>query len=99
MTDTTELRAAITGLIGLAATEEEMLLASAPTGEDGSPDRWAAAPLVAHNAEFRQQQVVRLHAVLRGGTPPDFAETDHRSPDAYRRYCAGTRAEVTAASR
>ena len=99
MTDTTELRAAITGLIGLAATEEEMLLASAPTGEDGSPDRWAAAPLVAHNAEFRQQQVVRLHAVLRGGTPPDFAETDHRSPEAYRRYCAGTKADVTAASR
>ncbi len=76
-----------------------MLLASAPSGEDGSPDRWAAAPLIAHNAEFRQQQVARLHAVLRGGTPPDFAETDHGSPDTYRRYCAGTRAEVTAASR
>src|ERR1700721_2465764 len=99
MTDTTGLRTAITGVIGLAATEEKMLLASAPAGEDGSPDRWAAAPLVAHNAEFRQQQVARLHAVLRGGTPPDFAETDHRSPDAYRRYCAGTKAEVTAASR
>jgi hypothetical protein len=99
MTGTTELRAAITGLIGLAAAEEEMLLASAPNGEDGSPDRWAAAPLVAHNTEFRQQQVVRLHAVLRGGTPPDFAETDHRSPEAYRRYCADTQAEVTAASR
>lgn len=99
MTGITELRAAITGLIGLAATEEEMLLASTPNGEGGSPDRWAAAPLVAHNGEFRQQQVVRLHAVLRGGTPPDFAETDHRSPDAYRRYCAGTKAEVTAASR
>ena len=56
MTGTTELRAAITGLIGLAAAEEEMLLASAPNGEDGSADRWAAAPLVAHNAEFRQQQ-------------------------------------------
>ncbi len=99
MTGTTELRAAITGLIGLAATEEEMLLVSAPNGEDGSPDRWAAAPLVAHNAEFRQQQAVRLHAVLRGGTPPDFGETDHQSPDAYRRYCSGTKAEVTAASR
>ena len=99
MTGATELRAAVTGLIGLAAAEEEMLLASAPDGEDGSPDRWAATPLVAHNAEFRQQQVVRLNAVLRGGTPPDFAETDHRSPDAYRRYCAGTKAEVTAVSR
>src|SRR5690242_9756317 len=99
MTDTTELRAAITGLIGLAAAEEEMLLARTPNGEDGSPDRWAAVPLVAHNAEFRQQQVVRLHAVLRGGPPPGFAETDHRSPEVYRRYCAGTKAEVTAASR
>jgi hypothetical protein len=56
-----------------------MLLASTLNGEDGSPDRWAA-PLVAHNGEFRQQQVVRLHTVLRDGTPPDFAETDHRSP-------------------
>jgi hypothetical protein len=43
MTGTTELRAAITGLIGLAATEEEMLLATAPDGKDGSADRWAAA--------------------------------------------------------
>ena len=68
MTDTTRRPAAISGLIGLAATEEEMLLASALNGEDGSPDRWAA-PLVAHNGEFRQQQVVRLHAVLRDGTP------------------------------
>jgi hypothetical protein len=99
MTTSTDLRAAITGLIGLAATEEEMLLASTPDGDNGNPDRWAAAPLVAHNAEFRQQQVVRLHAVLRGGTPPDFAEIDHRSPQAYRRYCARTKAEVTAASR
>ena len=63
MTGTTELRAAITGLIGLAATEEEMLLATAPDGKDGSADRWAAAPLVAHNAEFRQQQVARLEAL------------------------------------
>ena len=54
-----------------------MLLASAFNGEDGSPNRWATAPLIAHNGEFRQQQVVRLHAVLRDGTPPDFAETDH----------------------
>ena len=43
MTDTTRRPAAISGLIGLAATEEEMLLASALNGEDGSPDRWAAS--------------------------------------------------------
>jgi hypothetical protein len=70
MTGTTELRAAITGLMGLAATEEEMLLASAPDGKDGSPDRWAAAPLVAHNAEFGQQQVARLEARYLGVPDP-----------------------------
>jgi hypothetical protein len=54
--DTGPLRAAITGLIGLAVMEEEILLASAPYGEEGSPDRWAAVPLIAHNAEFRHQR-------------------------------------------
>ena len=41
MTTPAQLRAAITGLIGLAATEEEMLLAGEPRGELGSPGRWA----------------------------------------------------------
>lgn len=99
MRATAALRAAITGLIGLAATEEEMLLAGAPAGEQGSADLWAALPLVAHNAEFRQQQVVRLQAVAGGEIPPDFAEVDHRSADTYQRYCAATSAEVVLASR
>jgi hypothetical protein len=99
MTTPVRLRAAITGLIGLAATEEEMLLASEPRGELGSPGRWAALPLVAHNAEFRQQQVIRLEAVRRGRTPPGFTEIDHRSPQAYQRYCSATAAEVITAGR
>jgi hypothetical protein len=99
MTAVTELRAAITGLIGLAAAEEEILLAGAPPGEDGSPDRWAARPLVAHNTEFRQQQVVRLEAVRNGGTPPGFAEIDHRSAGEYQRYLGGPLAEVIRHSR
>lgn len=98
MTTIAGLRAAITGLIGLAATEEEVLLASAPDGDDGSPDRWAAVPLIAHNAEFRQQQVIRLDAVRGGGTPPDFAEIDHRSAETYQRYRT-TAAEAIRASR
>ncbi len=93
------LRTAITGLIGLAATEEEMLLATAPDAEPGSPDRWAVLPLLAHNAEFRHQQVIRLRAVGRGETPPSFAEIDHRSPETYRRYRAAAAAEVTRAAR
>jgi hypothetical protein len=99
MTSTTRLRAAITGLIGLAASEEEILLADAPDGEEGSPDRWAAVPLIAHNAEFRQQQVIRLEAVRNGGTPPGFAEIDHRSAEVYQRYRTNTAAEVIRQSR
>ena len=91
---TNALRAAITGLIGLAATEEEVLLASAPDEEQGSPQCWPALPLVAHNTEFRQQQVVRLHAVARGETPPAFAEIDHQSPETYERYSAAAATEV-----
>jgi hypothetical protein len=99
MTANARLRAAIAGLIGLAATEEQLLLAGAPDGEQGSQDRWAAVPLVAHNTEYRQQQVIRLQAVSDGSTPPDFAEVDHRSADTYQRYCAGTPAHVALASR
>jgi hypothetical protein len=95
----TQLRAAITGLIGLAATEEEMLLASAPDDEPGGPERWALLPLLAHNAEFRHQQVIRLQAVRRGATPPGFTEIDHRSPDTYQRYRRTAAAEVISAAR
>ena len=94
MSGTSALRAAITGLIGLAATEEEILLAGAPGAGPGSPQCWSAPPLVAHNTEFRQQQVVRLHAVARGETPPAFTEIDHRSPGTYGRYSAAAATEV-----
>jgi hypothetical protein len=96
---TNALRAAITGLIGLAATEEEVLLASAPDEEQGSPQCWPALPLVAHNTEFRQQQVIRLHAVVRGETPPAFAEIDHRSAETYGRYSAVAATEVISLAR
>jgi hypothetical protein len=70
-------------LTGFAASEEQVLLASAPQGESGNPSCWAALPLVAHNTEFRRQQVQRLRAVRSGQAPPAFAEVDHRSPDLY----------------
>jgi tetratricopeptide (TPR) repeat protein len=99
MTTATQLRAAVIGLIGLAATEEEMLLASTGDRGDGSPDRWAALPLIAHNAEFRQQQVTRLQAIRHGQAPPVFTEVDHRSPQIYQRYCAATAAGALTAAR
>jgi len=99
MTTASQFRVTISALIGLAATEEEMLLASVPDLEPGGPDCWAALPVVAHNAEFRQQQVIRLQAIGHGQTPPEFAEIDHRSLQTYQRYCAVTAPEAVMAAR
>jgi hypothetical protein len=81
--DVSKLRAAVTGLTGFAAGHEQVLLAAAPEGAAGSPTRWAALPLVAHNTEFRRQQVVRLRAIRSGQAPPEFTEADHQSADLY----------------
>jgi len=94
------IRGCVIGLIGFAAAEEQMLLATVRAGDDpGSPQRWAAVPLVAHNTEFRQQQVQRLAAIRDGRTPPAFAEIDHSSAEVYRGCCASPAAEVAEASR
>src|SRR5690242_4085754 len=86
----TALRTAVTGLIMQAAAEEEMLLASAPRQEQDGPDRWAAIPVIAHNSQFRQQQVIRLDAVRAGGCPGRSARPDlghpHRVPAARLRH-------------
>jgi hypothetical protein len=83
MTDVPALRSAIAGLIGFAAGEEQVLLAAAPQAEAGDPSCWAALPLIAHNTEFRRQQVQRLRAIRSGQAPPEFAEVDHGSADLY----------------
>jgi tetratricopeptide (TPR) repeat protein len=95
---TLELRAAIIGMLALAATEERILLAAAPAGETGSPQCWAALPVIAHNTEFKDQQVQRLRAIRLGDVPPDFAEVDHGSADVYRSYAAGPADEVASRS-
>jgi hypothetical protein len=94
-----QLRAAITGLAGHAATEEELLLAAAPAGEAGGPDRWAAVPLIAHNTEFKRQQAIRLAAVAAGTVPPAFGDIDHGSAEVYQRCAAQPTAAVAAACR
>lgn len=83
MTDIAALRAGIAGLIGFAAGEEQVLLAAAPHDEAGTPSCWAALPLIAHNTDFRRQQVQRLRAIRRGQAPPEFTEVDHGSADLY----------------
>jgi hypothetical protein len=81
------LRAAVTGLIGLAATAEQELLAD-PEAAGGSAEHWAALPVIAHNTEFRRQQVQRLRAIRSGQAPPEFAEVDHRSVALYAELAA-----------
>ena len=54
---TADLRRAVTGLLSFAAAEEQALLAAdafGPGSGGGSPDRWAAVPLVAHNNQFKR---------------------------------------------
>ncbi|HLX49112.1 MAG TPA: hypothetical protein VKS82_12335 [Streptosporangiaceae bacterium] len=88
--DPLRVRTTAIGLLSFAAAEEQLLLATAAwsNGNDqGSPDRWAAVPLVAHNTDFRNQQVQRLDAVRTGTVPPAFAEIDHTSAEVYRGYC------------
>ena len=96
-----QVRAAIIGLVSFASAEEQMLLAGAAEGDaaPGSPERWAAVPLIAHNTEFRNQQAERLAAVRQRRTPPDFAAIDHSSPEVYARYHAQDAAAVAEASR
>jgi tetratricopeptide (TPR) repeat protein len=83
MTGDQGLRAAVTGLIGLAATAEQELLAEPQSSAGGSAEHWAAAPVVAHNTKFRWQQVQRLRAIRSRRTPPEFAEVDHASAALY----------------
>ena len=81
MTDCTKLRAAIGGLVGLAAEEEASCWTRpgrAARPGDG-PWQWAAYAAVAHNTEFKHQQVQRLEAVLSGTTPPAFGDIAMRS--------------------
>jgi hypothetical protein len=92
------LRAAITGMLGLAATEEQALLAQIPSTEQGSPQNWAALPVIAHNTEFRRQQVERLRAIRRGEQPAEFGQADHQSADLYRELSAQPAEKVAADS-
>ena len=80
---TATLRRAIAGLICLAAAEEQRLAVVASAAEAGSPECWAALPVIAHSTTFRRQQVTRLRAIRAGQTPPEFAEVDHESAGLY----------------
>jgi hypothetical protein len=98
VTGSPDLRAAITGLIGFAGTEEQMLLAARPFAEEGDPACWAAAPLVAHITDFKRQQVDRLRAIALGIAPAEFPDVDHCSAELYRGYAARSAGQVASES-
>jgi hypothetical protein len=100
--DTLHLRAAVIGLLGFAAAEEEILLTSGAalgSGTSEGPHRWAAVPLLAHTTEFKSQQSERLRALLAGHTPPSFGEIDHTSASVYEGYTARSADDVIGSSR
>jgi len=94
MTDLPQLKGAITGLIGFAVTEEQILLATSDPDENGSPQNWAALPVVAHNTEFKAQQVRRLSDIRQNQDPPEFAEIDHADANVYQSYADMLRERV-----
>jgi len=91
VSDTLTLRRAVTGLLSFAAAEEQALLAAAafcPDYDRGSPDRWAAVPVVAHNNQFKSQQTERILAIRSGQLPAVYGEVDHSSTEVYQDYSA-----------
>ena len=86
---TADLRRAVAGLLSFAAAEEQALLAAdgfGPGSGGGSPDRWAAVPLVAHNNQFKRQQTERIRCLLDHRLPPAYGEIDHSCEQVYRGY-------------
>jgi hypothetical protein len=99
MNGTIQLRSAMAGLLSFAAAEEQTLLgetASRPGYDGGSPDTWAAVPLVAHNNEFKSQQAERIGALQAGQVPAAHGEVDHSSAEVYQRYSAQPLGDVLA---
>lgn len=99
MTGDSHLRSVIIGLLSFAAAEEQILLAASDPAERGDALTWAAVPLVAHNTEFKRQQVQRLEAIRHGRTPAEFGEIDHHSAQIYGGYLAKPAGQVAAESR
>jgi len=76
----------LSALLGCVHACERALLAGLPDPEldAGDPLHWSPRAVLAHNSDFRREQVTRLRAAAGGFEPPTFGQVDHRDPDVYR---------------
>jgi len=80
------LTSRLSALLGCAHACEQALLAGLPAAQrdaDGDPEHWSARAVLAHNSDFRREQIVRLRAAAAGIEPPAFGQVDHRDPAIY----------------
>jgi hypothetical protein len=100
MTDGRVLKTAIVGLLRCAAMEDELLLiATSDHDGAGSARSWTPLATIAHNTQFKREEVTRLEAVLDREAPPDFAVIDHADERTYRGFAALSPALVAEESR
>jgi hypothetical protein len=89
-------------MVRLVAGAEEAALLGESASELvplGSPQAWTLRATVAHNTEFKAQQVIRLKASADRDTPPSFTEIDHTAADVYQRFSEPSSEEVLTMSR
>lgn len=94
------LRAGIVSLLEHMRSEEqffEQRLSGAERAREGVATQWSAKAVLAHVAEFRAEQIVRLEAARDGAEPPEFPLRDHADRRLYAAYTARSWEQVGAA--
>ncbi|MGA7172398.1 MAG: hypothetical protein WCB86_05815 [Candidatus Dormiibacterota bacterium] len=97
-----ELRESVTAMVRLVAGAEEAALlgeSASSRARLGSAQAWTLRATIAHNTEFKAQQVIRLKAAAERDTPPSFMEIDHSSAEVYQRFSEQSPEEVLSISR
>ena len=93
------LRAGIVSLLEHMRSEERLFaqrLSAAERTRKGSPAQWGAKAVLAHVAEFRAEQIVRLEAARDGTEPPEFPIRDHADRELYAAYTGRNWEQVAA---
>ena len=94
-------RAGIVSLLEHMRSEErlfEQRLSAAERTREGAPTQWSAKAVLAHIAEFRAEQIVRLEAARDGVEPPEFPLRDHADQELYAAVIARSWNDVGAAA-